>query len=498
MSANLQIFIEESHITNIFKQNTRLCFHIETIISIFANNTYNFTLKVLAKKAQFKSKVGIIAATVGSAVGLGNIWRFPAEVQSNGGAAFLAVYILCVLILGIPVMLAEFSIGRGGRSDAIGVFKNLGASRGWWTIGALGIVASYLILCFYMVVAGWTFEYLMQSVTGGLFTPTEGVAAADHFTMKMESFITDPVNPLVNTYAMILINLVVLLLGVQKGIERLSNIMMPLLFLILLVFIGVTLTLPGASQGLDFFLRPDFSKIGPELVINALGQAFFSLSLGMGILITYSSCYPKKTNLTRTAITVSLLDLLVAFMMGLIIFPAVTSFGLAGESLRGATLVFVTLPEVFCKMSFTQLWSILFFLLLTVAALTSTVSIAEVSVAFIRDRFKTSRWKACLIVILPLFILSAVCSLSMGPLNHIRIAGFNIFDFLDNMATNIMLPVGSIFLCVFMGWFAPKGLLQNQLTNDGTMRSRLYGPILFIIRFIAPILIGLVLIGYFL
>lgn len=452
----------------------------------------------MAKKAQFKSKIGIIAATVGSAVGLGNIWRFPAEVEANGGAAFLAVYILCVILLGIPVMLAEFSIGRAGRSDAVGVFKNLGAKRGWWLIGGLGILASYLILCFYMVVAGWTFEYLLQSITGNLYLPIEGeTTTASHFAMKMEEFITDPVNPLVNTYAMILINLVVLLLGVQKGIERLSNIMMPLLFLILVVFISVSLSLPGASQGLEFFLRPDFSKITPAVIINALGQAFFSLSLGMGILITYSSYYPKNTNLTRTAFTVSLLDLLVAIMMGLIIFPAVTSFGLMGEGLRGATLVFVTLPEVFQQMNMTILWSILFFLLLTVAALTSTISIAEVSVAFIRDRFGLSRWKACLIVILPLFALSAICSLSMGPLGHIKLAGFNIFDFLDNMATNIMLPIGSIFLCVYMGWFAPKGVLQNQLTNNGSMRSRLYRPILFIIRFIAPILIGVVLVAYF-
>ncbi len=453
----------------------------------------------MAKKALFKSKIGIIAATVGSAVGLGNIWRFPAEVESNGGAAFLAVYILCVLLLGIPVMLAEFSIGRAGRSDAVGVFKNLGARREWWAVGGLGILASYLILCFYMVVAGWTLEYLIQSISGGLYDPIAGVSTPTGlFKIKMEAFISQPINPLFNTYLMIIINLVVLLCGVQKGIERLSNIMMPLLFLILLIFICVTLTLPDASKGVEFFLSPDFSKLTPKVIINALGQAFFSLSLGMGILITYSSYYPKTTNLTRTAITVSLLDLLVAFMMGLIIFPAVTSFGLMGEGLRGATLVFVTLPEVFQQMSMTWLWSTLFFLLLTVAALTSTISIAEVSVAFIRDRFKTSRLKACLIVILPLFFLSAICSLSMGPLGHIKILGFNIFDFLDNLATNIMLPIGSIFLCIFMGWFAPKGLLQNQLTNDGSMRSRLYQPILFIIRYIAPILIGIVLIAYFL
>lgn len=452
----------------------------------------------MAKKSHFTTKIGMIAATVGSAVGLGNVWRFPAEVQANGGAAFLAIYILCVLILGIPVMLSEFALGRAGHSDAVGVFKRLGASKQWWGVGIMAIFASYMILCFYMVVSGWTFEYLWQSITGGLFSSTDTASENAHFALKMEQFITDPINPLINTFAMILINLGVLIAGVQKGIERISNVMMPLLFLILVVFVGVSLSLPNASQGLEYFLKPDFSKISADTVISALGQAFFSLSLGMGILITYASYFPKDAKLTRTALTVSMLDLLVAIMMGLIIFPAVTSFGLAGESLRGTTLVFVTLPEVFQQMAGSQLWATLFFLLLTIAALTSTISIAEVSVAFIRDRFNIVRWKACLIVILPLFVMSTLCSLSLGPLDHIKFAGFNFFDFLDNMATNILLPIISIFLCIFIGWFAPKSLLRNELTNHGTLRSRIIKPIMFIIRYIAPVLIALVLISYFL
>ena len=447
----------------------------------------------MAKKAQFASKIGMIAATVGSAVGLGNIWRFPAEVQANGGAAFLFVYILCVLILGIPVMLSEFSLGRAGHSDAVGAFRRLGAGRPWYVVGGLAILASYLILCFYMVVSGWTLEYLIQSISGGLFETVDGETAASHYAMKMEQFITEPIAPLLNTYLMICINICVLLAGVRKGIERMSNIMMPLLFCILLIFIIVSLSLPKAAEGLRYFLSPDFSVINGKVIINALGQAFFSLSLGMGILVTYSSYFPKNANLTRTAVSVSLLDLLVAMMMGFIIFPAVMSFNLTGEGLRGATLVFVTLPEVFEQMAMTQFWAILFFLLLTVAALTSTISIAEVSVAFISDRFNIKRWKACLIVLLPLFILSAVCSLSLGPLNYIRIVGYDIFDFLDNMATNIMLPIVSILLCVYVGWFAPKGMLENQLTNNGLMKSRLYKPVLFIIRFIAPLLIAFVL-----
>lgn len=217
----------------------------------------------------------------------------------------------------------------------------------------------------------------------------------------------------------------------------------------------------------------------------------------MGILITYSSYFPKDTRLIRTAFTVASLDMLVAVMMGFIIFPAVTSFGLSGEGLRGATLVFITLPEVFTQMALTRFWSILFFLLLTVAALTSTISIAEVSVAFVRDRFRIARWKACLIVLLPLFVFSSICSMSLGPWSDFRIAGFTIFDFLDNLATNIMLPVVSIFMCLYMGWFAPRDLLSEQLTNNGKFRIRLYRPILFIIRFVAPVLIAIVLASYF-
>ncbi len=449
----------------------------------------------MSEKIQFASKIGLVAATVGSAVGLGNIWRFPAEAQANGGAAFLLVYVACVFLLGIPVMLAEFALGRGGRSDALGAFVNLGARRPWWSVGILAIVASYLILSFYIVVAGWTFEYLWQSVTGFLYEPVGDaeVVSSGQFSARMTQFIADGWNATVNTYFMIALNIVILLFGVQKGIERLSNVLMPLLFVLLVIFCGVSLSLPGAAEGLDYFLNPDFSKITPGVALNALGQAFFSLSLGMGILVTYSSYYPRDTRLTRTAVTVSLLDLLVAVLMGVIIFPAVTSFHLEGEGLRGATLVFVTLPEVFARMPGTQVWSTLFFLFLMVAALTSTISIAEVSVAFMQHRFRLTRVKAVLGVMLPLFLLSTVCALSQGVLSDVRIGDMVIFDALDFFATNICLPVGSIFLCVYMGWFAPRGLFRNELTNGGTVTSRAYPLLLFLVRFVCPVLIAMVL-----
>lgn len=454
----------------------------------------------MVKKAKFGSRIGLIAATVGSAVGLGNVWRFPAEAQANGGAAFLIVYILCVLLLGIPVMLAEFSLGRGTNSDAVGAFMKLSPGKKWWGTGALAILASYLILSFYMVVAGWTLEYLWQSITGNLYAPVAGSeTAADpmaaSFHARMGEYITGSWKPLVMTYIMIAVNLFILLKGVQKGIEKMSNVMMPVLFLLLLVFACVAMTFPKAFEGLAFFLNPDFSKITPGVVINALGQAFFSLSLGMGILITYSGYFPRKTNLANTALTVSGLDLLVALLMGFIIFPAVMSFGLDGESLEGATLVFVTLPEVFARMPLTQLWSALFFLLLAVAALTSTISLAEVSIAFMQDRFGLSRTKACVWVMLPLTVLSTLCSLSQGVLSDFKIAGMNLFDFLDTVATNYMLPIVAILTCIYLGWFAPKQFFRKELSNHGTLSGTFIPAIIFIVKYIAPVLIAVILLA---
>lgn len=454
----------------------------------------------MANKTEFASKIGLIAATVGSAIGLGNVWRFPAETQTNGGAAFLLLYILCVICLGIPVMLAEFSLGRGGRSDAIGVFRKLAPGKAWWIVGAIAVLASYLILCFYMVVAGWTLEYLFESVSGALYQCQEALTTTDasmlrsQFSGKMQDYVCSDWRPLFFTWGMIVINIGVLLGGVQKGIERLSNVLMPVLFVILLGLCAVTLSLPGAGEGVSFFLTPDFSKIDSGTVINALGQAFFSLSLGMGILITYSSYYPAKTKLTQTSVIVALLSLLVAVLMGLIIFPAVKSFGLDREPLEGATLVFVTLPEVFAQMNYPAVWSTCFFVLLLVAALTSTVSIAEVSIAMLQDRMKLSRRAATFWVMTPIFLFASLCSLSFGSLANFHIFGRTIFDFLDFFTTDILLPVVSLGVCVYLGWFAPKTLLRDELTNYGTLLSPATRFVAAIIRYVAPVLIILIMV----
>lgn len=449
----------------------------------------------MSSKATFTSKLGVIAATVGSAVGLGTVWRFPYEVQNNGGSIFLVTYLICVLLMGIPVMLAEFSLGRGSGSDSVGAFRRLTPGKPWWIIGATAVLASYLILIYYMVVAGWTLEYLWMSITNQLYA---GIDTAPNRTAVFSSIMNESLStgwrPAFWTSVMILLNILVLLRGVKKGIERMSNTLMPLLFVILVVFCCVALSLPNAMEGVDFFLRPDFSKMNPQVLISAVGQAFFSLSLGMGILITYSSYYPKTTKLARTSVTVSGLVFLVAVLMGLIIFPAVKSFGITSDT-QGVTLIFVTLPEIFTQMPATQLWSILFFFLLVVAALTSTVSVAEVTIAFLAAKFRMSRKKACYATLVPLFLLSSICAMSLGPLSHLQIFDKTIFDALDYLTSNIMLPVVAIFVCIYVGHVLPKSFLRNEMTNHGTMRSAVMPAILFIIRYIAPLLIAAVLIN---
>lgn len=450
-----------------------------------------------ANNTHFSSKVGLIAATVGSAVGLGNIWRFPAEAQQGGGAAFLILYILCVLILGVPVMLAEFSLGRAGGTDSIGAFVKVAPKhKKWKAVGALSVTTSYLIAIFYMVVTGWTLKYSVSSVTGDLYRPEIGhTIGSEFFRVKMEQYLTQGFSSMFYTMLVVVFNLVILLGGVKKGIERLSNVLMPMLFLLLIIFCCVSLSLPDSGEGLRFFFYPDFSKVTPTVLLAALGQTFFSLSLGMGILVTYASYYPPQTRLVRTSLTVSLLDVLVAVLMGIIVFPAITSFNLSDHSIAGTALVFVTLPEVFVRLPLTELWSSLFFILLAIAALTSTVSILEVTVKCLQDRMKMSRRAAVLWVNVPLFLLSGICALSMGELSHLTLFGMNMFDLLDFVTAELLLPIAAIGVYIFVGWIAPRSLLERQLTNDGTLRSRIIGVCLFIIRYIAPVLILLVLIS---
>ena len=436
----------------------------------------------MSNRAQFATKIGVIAATVGSAVGLGNIWRFPYMAGENGGGAFLVIYICCVLVLGIPLMCAEFAIGRKAQTNAGRALKVLAPNSAWHIIGYIGILASTLILGYYMVISGWVVEYIYQALKGELFTKS-----ADVITNNFNVFKTDVWRPLVWVFSLLVINYLIISRGVTKGIEKASNVMMPLLFLILLVFCGYALTLPGASEGLNYLFNPDFSKIDGGVVLAAMGQAFFSLSIGLGILITYGSYFKREVNLPRTGLTVSLLDVLVAILAGVMIFPITASFGISPT--QGPDLIFVTLPNVFKQMFMPGLWAVLFFVFAGVAALTYTISLFEVAIAYISEEFKLGRKKASFIIMVIVAILSILSSLSFSVLSEVKLFSMNFFDLFDYFSANILLPVGGFLLAIYVGWVMKKKDFRAELSRTEETSSLLYKLILFSIRFIAPVAI---------
>ena len=437
------------------------------------------------KRATFGSKIGVILATVGCAVGLGNIWRFPYMLGENGGAAFLLVYISCILFLGIPVMITEFFIGRYSRKNAAGAFKVMAPGTKWSVIGYNGVAAAFLILGYYAVVSGWTLEYIVQAFSGSL----EGKNATD-FADEFTAFSTGVFRPILWTVVFIALTHIIIISGVKEGIERASKVMMPVLFLILIALCVRSATLPGASEGLSFLFNPDFSKIDSSVVLSAMGQAFFSLSIGMGCLITYASYFGKQTNLQTTALQVTILDTLVAVLAGVMIFPAVFSFGI--EPTTGPELVFITLPNVFEQLPFGNIWSFVFFVLLALAALTSTISLHEVSTAYVHEEYHISRKKAAIIVSVGVTIVGILCSLSMGVLSSYTLFGLNFFNLLDFVTAKIMLPLGGMMICIFTAKRVDKLLLKEEVTNHGTIRFYFFNTYAFFVKYIAPIAIGLI------
>lgn len=436
-------------------------------------------------RATFGSKLGVVLATVGCAVGLGNIWRFPYMVGSNGGAAFLLIYVICILILGLPVMITEFFIGRRSKRNAAGAFKVMAPGTKWSIIGYNGVLAAFLILGFYSVVAGWTLEYMMQALTGSL----SGKTAAD-FTSDFETFSSGIIRPIGWTIVFIAITHFIVISGVKEGIEKASKLMMPVLFLILVILCIRTVTLPNAEAGLIFLFKPDFEKLTSSVILSAMGQAFFSLSIGMGCLITYSSYFGKKTNLQTTALQVTVLDTLVALLAGIMIFPAVFSFGIAPTA--GPELVFITLPNVFEQLPFGQLWSFIFYVLLALAALTSTISLHEVATAYVHEEYQMSRKKAAWFVSLGILILGTLSSLSLGILKSYTIFGLTFFDALDYLTAKIMLPFGGMLICIFVGTRIEKKILKEELTNEGTVPFYFFNTYAFFVKYIAPVAIGLI------
>lgn len=436
-------------------------------------------------RVTFGSKLGILLATVGCAVGLGSIWRFPYMLGTNGGAAFLLVYVFFMIFLGIPVMVTEFFMGRYSRSNTVGSFKKLMPQTKWHWIGYNGILAAFLILSYYSVISGWTLEYVWQTVSGKLHA-SPGVDYAASF----ETFSSDIFRPIFWTTFFIGLTHFVVVSGVDKGIERASKIMMPLLFFILIVMCVRSVTLPGSEAGLTYLFKPDFSKLTSSVVLSALGQAFFSLSLGMGCLITYASYFGKETDMHKTAWEVTIINTFVALLAGVMIFPAVFSFGITPSA--GAELVFITLPNVFEQLPFSSLWSLVFYILLGMAALTSTISLHEVATAYVLEEFHTTRRKAAWGVSIGVFILGIFSSLSFGAMKGVTINGLTFFEALDYLTAKIMLPLGGMLTCIFVGTQIDKKILKNELTNNGTVRFRLFPMYVFFMKFVAPIAIGMV------
>ena len=436
-------------------------------------------------RATFGSRLGILLAAAGSAVGLGNIWRFPYMLGSNGGAAFLLTYIFCIIFLGLPVMISEFYIGRKSRSNAAGAFRILAPGTKWPVIGYIGVAASFLILGFYFVIAGWTLEYVFQSLTETL----SDKSVADFRTI-LENFSSGIFRPILWIVIFIIINHLIVSKGVKKGIERSAKLLMPLLFVILIILCIRSLTLPGAREGLEFLFRPDFSKITSSVLLSTMGQAFFSLSIGMGCMITYASYFKETTNLQRTAIEVTVIDTTIAVLAGVMIFPAVFSFGI--EPTAGPELVFITLPNVFGKMILGNLWSSIFFILLSVAALTSTISLHEVATAYLHEEMKISRKRAALLVSLGVLLLAVISSLSFGILKDVTFFKLTFFNLLDYVTAKLMLPFGGMLLCIFVGWRIDKKILKAELTNKGTVPFYFFTIYCFLIRFIAPTAIAFI------
>lgn len=428
-------------------------------------------------------------AAVGSAVGLGNIWRFPYEAGQNGGGAFLLVYLVCVFVLGIPTLLAEMTLGRMTKTNSVGAFRRLSKHPLFSRIGYLGMFSCLLILGFYTVVAGWTFQYMWESVSGSIAMGQ----TSDYFMQSFVEFSSSPFQPIFWTVLMFVITHLIIIGGVQKGIERASKLMMPLLFILLVVLCVNSLMLEGAREGLSFLFKPDFSAIDSSVILSAMGQAFFSLSLGAGVMITYASYFEQEVNLPRTVTTVALLDTSVALLAGVVIFPAVFTFGI--EPTQGPNLVFVTLPNIFAQLPLGAVWSFFFFLLLALASITSLISLHQVVTAYIEEEFRLSNRKAALVVSCLAAVLAVFASLSLGVMNDVQIAGMCLFDLLDYVTAKIMMPLGSLLLCVFMGWKLEKSEIINEVTNHGTLRWRLARAFVVVLKYVIPILVSLVFVN---
>lgn len=438
------------------------------------------------KRDSFGSKIGALAAAAGSAIGLGNIWKFPYITGKNGGGAFLIVYLLCIIVVGMPLMISEFILGRKTQANAAGAFEKLKPKSKWKFAGYLGILTAFIILSYYAVIAGWLFSYITRSVTGKLIN-----VAPDQIGTYFGGIIGGSVEPVLWSLFVIALSAIIVVSGIKEGIEKYSKILMPILFGLLVILIIRSVTLEGASKGLEFLFKPDFSQLTTKGVLEALGHSFYSLSLGMAIIITYGSYVNKDENIASLSLQVVAADTLIAIMAGVVIFPAVFAYGL--EPQVGPTLIFVTLPAVFQEMPLGALFESLFFILVAIAAITSTISLLEVSTAFVTEEFKISRKKAVFILTIALFILSIPSALSFGVLSDVTLFEKTVFDIFDFTTSNIFLPVGGLLVCIFVGWVWGTKNASQEISSDGKYLFKLEGLYSFVIRYIAPISIILIL-----
>ena len=435
-------------------------------------------------RAEWGSRLGFILAAAGSAVGLGAIWKFPYVAAQNGGGAFLLIFLMIVFTLGISLMIAEMAVGASTRKSPVGAYRKLGGK--WWSgVGYIGVLCGFLILSFYSVVGGWTIAYIIKSIEGSILTADPVV-----LSHTFDSFIADPIIPLWYHAVFMGLTAGVILAGVQKGIERVSKYLMVMLFLLILILIARGLTLHGALDGVVTFLHPDFGKVTPAMIIEAMGLAFFSMSLGMGCMITYGSYASGETAIPNSAGNVIGLTTLICFLSGLMVFPAIFVFGF--NPAAGPGLTFITMPAVFSQMSGGQLFGILFFFLLFVAALTSSVSLMEVVVSFFIDEFRFPRMMTTVIMSILMFVLGIGASLSLGVWKNYTLFGKNLFGLLDYVSSNLIMPFGGIMIAILVGWKAWPVISARLTRPDGTCPVWL--PLFkFFCRFIAPVLIFVIL-----
>lgn len=445
------------------------------------------------ERENFGSKIGAVLAAAGSAVGLGNVWRFPIETGQNGGAAFIIIYVLCILMLGLPIMISEFLIGRYTHANTAGAFRIVSNGSPWKWVGRMGVFTGWFIMCYYVVVGAWTLHYTFLSITNAFYN-----VPAQQYEQIFENFVANPWFPTVWLLLFIGIIHYVITRGVRSGIEKSAKLMMPTLFVITVFLAVCSISLPGASKGIAFLLKPDWSKVDSSTILDAMGQAFYSLSLAMGCLCTYASYFDKKTPLAKSAVNVAVIDTLIAILAGFIIFPSVFNIGMNPNEVGvGAGLIFISLPNVFQQALgdgslLVVVFSTAFYFLLFVAALTSAISLHEVATAYVTEEFKMSRKKGATIVTLTVLLLGTLCSLSFGPLSGVTLFDRNIFSIFDDLSGRFLLPIGGMLISIFAGWVLDRKFYRDELSNGGDLKTPYFKLLVFFLRYIAPLAIGLV------